>query len=423
MAAENAAAGEAAPKKRILVVSQHFWPENFRISDIVAGLVAGGVEVDVLCGLPNYPDGEWFAGYSYAGPRREQYEGAEIFRSGEVRRKGNTSLRILLNYVSFPALALLRLPRLKKRRYDAVFCYETSPVLMIYPAIAAAKRHKAPLTAYVLDLWPDNLYSVLPVKNRFLRWVAQSVSDWHYKRCTRLIAMSDQLAQRLAEVTKDAKAPPEITVIPQYCEDFYAAQLHDDALAKRFAGRFNLLFAGNLSPAQDLENLIEAVKRVHAAGHTALRVLVVGDGMSRAALEALVVREGLEKDVLFCGRQRPEDIPRWTGMADALFAGLSKSENLGLTVPGKIPSYFAAGRPMLVAADGEAARVAEESGAALVSPAGDAEALAENMIALLLMDDAERRRLAENGRACYEAEYRRGPLLEKLQSFILYGKT
>ena len=151
--------------KRILVVSQHYWPENFRIADICAGFAEDGCEVDVLCGLPNYPKGEWFEGYRYTGPRRESHAGVQIFRAGEIRRRGNTSLRIFLNYISFPVTALFNLPRLHGRKYDAVFCYETSPVLMMLPAVVYAKLHRVPLTTYVLDLWPENLYSVMPVRN------------------------------------------------------------------------------------------------------------------------------------------------------------------------------------------------------------------------------------------------------------------
>ena len=181
---------------RILVVTQHFWPENFRINDIVEGFVQDGLSVDVLCGLPNYPKGEWFDGYSADGPFEEVYKGARVFRAREIPRKGNTGKTIFLNYVSWPLYAAGALKRLPGG-YDAVFCFNTSPVLMCWPAIRYAKKHHIPFTNYVLDLWPENLYSVLPVKNRFMRWVAQSVSDSLYRRCDRLIAMSGPLQERL----------------------------------------------------------------------------------------------------------------------------------------------------------------------------------------------------------------------------------
>ena len=408
--------------KRVLVVAQHFWPENFRINDIVEGFVQSGIEVDVLCGLPNYPAGEYFEGYRYTSPRRQRQFGAEIFRSGEIRRKGNTNLRIFLNYVSFPFFSLFSLPRLHGRPYDAVFCYETSPVLMIFPAIVAARLRKTPLTAYVLDLWPENLYPYLNIQNKALRRLVQAVSDWHYRRCDRLIAMNERQAKRLKEVTRGAKRAPAIVAIPQYCEDFYAEEIHDEALAAQFAGKFNILFAGNISPLQDLPNLVRAMALVRDAGEEGVRVLIVGDGMSKASLESEIEAAGLSEYFTFCGKCAPTEIPRWTGIADALFAGLAGSEGLGLTVPAKITSYFAAGRPLLVAANEEAASASLASGAALVSPAGDAEALAANILKLLHMGGAERRQMGENGRRCYEGEYRRAPLLQKLKHAVL-GKT
>jgi colanic acid biosynthesis glycosyl transferase WcaI len=231
---------------RILVVTQHFWPENFRINDIVEGFVQDGLSVDVLCGLPNYPKGEWFDGYSADGPFEEVYKGARVFRAREIPRKGNTGKTIFLNYVSWPLYAAGALKRLPGG-YDAVFCFNTSPVLMCWPAIRYAKKHHIPFTNYVLDLWPENLYSVLPVKNRFMRWVAQSVSDSLYRRCDRLIAMSGPLQERLCART--GKSTADVAVIPQYCEDFYAVPQHDAALEAQF---FSLDLRDRTRPKQDL---------------------------------------------------------------------------------------------------------------------------------------------------------------------------
>ncbi len=405
--------------KRVLVVAQHFWPENFRINDIVEGFVENGIEVDVLCGLPNYPKGEWFSGYKYTGPRREKKFGADIFRSGEIRRKGNTNIRIFLNFISFPVFSLFSIPRLRGRRYDAVFSYETSPVFMIFPAIVAALVKKAPLVCYVLDLWPENLYPFFNIQNGMIRAALQWVSDWHYRRCKRLIAMNDRQAKRLIDVTKSLKKPPAITSIPQYCEDFYAEDVEDAALQEQYGGYFNILFAGNISPLQDLPNLVAAMKLVKSSSDNNIRVLIVGDGMSREALQNEVEKAGLTEHIVFCGACKPQEIPCWTTLADALFAGLSKSENLGLTVPAKITSYFAAGRPMLVAADDEAARASLASKAAFVSPAGDANALAENILKMHALSQQERDEMGKNGRRCYKQYYSRALLLEKLMQATL----
>ena len=405
-------------RKKLLIVTQHFWPEAFRVNDLAAGFIERGYEVDVLCGLPNYPKGEWFSGYRYTGPRRETHDGVNIIRAGEIRRKGNTGLRIFLNYVSWPVCAVANLWRLKGP-YAAVLCYNTSPVLMNLPAILYAKTHRVPLTSYVLDIWPENLYSVLPVENRFLRGVAHWVSDWHYRRCDRLIAMSESLRRRLCERTK--KPESVVAVIPQHCEDFYAVPIHDEALAARFAGRFNLVFTGNFSPAQSLETVIKAAVKARRQGADALRLVLVGDGMSADALKALAKELDAGGTVEFLPSVRPEQVPAYTALADALAASLSASPDLGMTVPAKIASYMAAAKPLLASMDGEGAAAVAEAGCGLVSAAEDVDALAANMAALCAASDEQRTEMGRRAFAYYETHYRRRAVLDRLEEFILRG--
>ncbi len=406
-------------QKKILVVTQHFWPENFRINDIVEGFLQDGIAVDVLCGLPNYPKGEWFPGYSATGPFEEEWHGAHLYRCKEVPRRGNTSVNIFLNYVSWPwyaAHALHRLPG----GYDAVFCFNTSPVLMCWPAIRYAKKHHIPFTNYVLDIWPENLYSVLNVKNKALRAIAQGVSDALYKKADRLIAMSEPLQQRLCQRT--GMPPQKIAVIPQYCEDFYAVPQPDAALQAQFGGRFNLVFTGTFTPAQSLETVITAVQDARSRGADMLHLLLVGDGMSRAALEAKVKELHAEDSVTFYGSVPATDIPRFTALADALIVCLSDSPDLGLTVPAKVASYMAAGKPVLASMDG-AGNAAVAAAGGLSSPACDAAALADNLLALTRMDAAQRAAMGQSAKEYYLAHYRRSELLRKLEHFILEGRV
>lgn len=404
---------------RILVVTQHFWPENFRINDIVEGFLQDGIAVDVLCGLPNYPKGEWFPGYSAAGPFEEEWHGARLYRCKEVPRRGNTSVNIFLNYVSWPwyaAHALHRLPG----GYDAVFCFNTSPVLMCWPAIRYAKKHHIPFTNYVLDIWPENLYSVLNVKNKALRAIAQGVSDALYKKADRLIAMSELLQQRLCQRT--GMPPQKIAVIPQYCEDFYAVPQPDAALQAQFGGRFNLVFTGTFTPAQSLETVITAVQDARSRGADMLHLLLVGDGMSRAALEAKVKELHAEDAVTFYGSVPATDIPKFTALADALIVCLSDSPDLGLTVPAKVASYMAAGKPVLASMDG-AGNAAVAAAGGLSSPACDAAALTDNLLTLTRMDAAQRAAMGQSAKEYYLAHYRRSELLRKLEHFILEGRV
>lgn len=405
--------------KRILVVTQHFWPENFRINDIVEGFLQDGLEVDVLCGLPNYPKGEWFDGYGPQGPWEEHYGSAQVFRAKEWPRKGNTSVNIFLNYVSWPLYAAAALDRLPGG-YDAVFCFNTSPVLMCWPAIRYARKHKIPFTNYVLDLWPENLYSVLPVSNKLLRRIAQGVSDHLYKQADRLIAMSEPLQHRLCERTGKPKSA--VAAIPQYCEDFYAVPQHDAALEERFAGRFNLVFTGTFTPAQSLDMVLRAVLEARAAGAENLHLLLVGDGMSRESLQTLAQELQAEDAVTFYGSVPAKEVPKFTALADALLISLSDSPDLGLTVPGKLASYMAAGKPILASMNGAGFAAVQQSGGGLVSPACDQHALAENMLRLTTITETDRAALGAKAKEYYLAHYRRAELLRRLETFILQGE-
>ncbi len=426
--------------KRLLIVTQHFWPENFRINDMVDGFLADGIVVDILCGLPNYPHGEWFDGYTAHGPFAEDYHGANVYRCREIARKGNTSLRIFLNYISFPLTAACSLHRLAGG-YDAVLCYNTSPVLMSFPAILAARKFNAPLTNYVLDIWPENLYSVLDIQNTVLRKIASAVSDWHYRRADRLIAMSEGLAERLrARVgTVNAKSCRErikqYAVIPQYCEDFYDSravqgdapctgdhtgsplQNGDTTQNAAHDSVFNIQFAGNFSPAQSLDTAIAAMAIVNA--HTpAIHLHLIGDGMSRSALQTEVQQRNLTHCVHFHNSVSASEIPALAAQADALLIPLANTADLGLTVPAKFASCMAAGKPLLISLDGEGARVAHESGGALISPASNAEALAQNMRTLAALPAAQRAQMGTAAHQYYKTHFDRSTLLKQIEDFI-----
>ena len=213
-----------------------------------------------------------------------------------------------------------------------------------------------------------------------------------------------------------------MAVIPQYCEDFYAVPQHDAALEQRFAGRFNLVFTGTFTPAQSLDMVLRAVLDARAAGAERLHLLLVGDGMSREALQSLAHELHAGDAVTFYGSVPAADVPKFTALADALLISLSDSPDLGLTVPGKLASYMAAGKPVLASMNGAGYTAVHESGGGLVSPACDQKALAENMLALYGMTDAERAELGRKAYAYYAAHYRRAELLKRLEEFTVEGK-
>ncbi len=410
--------GEKALKqKRVLVISQHYWPEQFRITDICEGFAENDIQVDVLCGLPNYPTGYLFEGYSFFKPRKQQKNGVNIFRSSEVLRKNNSNARIFLNYISYPITASFKVLRFIFNKYDAVFCYETSPVLMIFPAIVFAKLKRIPLTTYVLDLWPECLYTTLDVKSPFLRKVATKVSHWHYRRCDKLIAMSDSLKQSLYNITKTVKKRKiEIYTIPQYCESIYEQQIFDKQLQDRLKGKFNIMFAGNFSPAQNLTLLCDVAVLLKQNKINDVNFVMLGSGMSYDDFINYAKQNEVLDYFTMEGQKPITDMPKYQTAVDALYASCAPS--VGIIVPAKVTSYIAAAKPILLSMDGEGAKIVNEINCGLVSKPNNAEQLYENILNLKNMTIEQRKALGDNAKAYHEKYLKRDILLQKLINAI-----
>lgn len=405
-------------KPRILVVCQHYWPESFRINDIADFFVEKGCEVDVLCGLPNYPQGTLHKGYSFFRKRRQLHNGAHVHRVPEITRGNNTNARILLNYLSFPFFSLFYIPWLLTKNYDKIFLYQLSPVMMSIAGIVVGKIRKIETTMYVLDLWPENLFSVLDIQNPILRRIVTHVSHWHYQRVDKLIVLSEQMKQRLSSITNIS--PSRITVIPQASEKIYEVDTSDETLNTKYGKGFNILYAGNISPAQSFGTMIEAAQLLKASGKHDIKWIIVGDGMSKKQMEEDVAAAQLSESFNFEGHKPITEISNYTHVADVLVGCLAKSELLEATIPAKVMSYIASGKPIVLAMDGEVAHLINDTiQCGFVGPTEDATSLAANIAKIYDMPVRERNRLGERARSYHFAHFERNILLNKLYEFVI----
>ena len=405
-------------RKKLLIVGQHFWPESFRINDIADFLAnEKDCEVDVLCGLPNYPSGKFTEGYGYFKKRHEVYKNIKIERAIEIPRGSNSSIRVFVNYISFPFASLFHIPRLLTKRYDKIFLYQISPVMMSIAGIILGKLTRTETTMYVLDLWPENLYSVLDIKNPILRNIIRSVSHWHYRHVDKLIVLSEKMQSKLIDVT--GIASDKICILPQAAEKIYEHEIRDKDLEKRFKKGFNIVFTGSITPAQSFNTIINAAKELHDKGISDINWIIVGDGMSRKQIELDVKKAGLGGIFFFEGQKPVSDIPKYTYIADGLVGCLVKSDLLEATIPAKVMSYIASGKPIILAMDGEVQNlINNEIHGGYVGPTEDYLTLASNIERLYKDSPKDRLRMAKNLKHYHAVNFERNKVLEKLHSFI-----
>lgn len=348
---------------KILVVCQHYYPEPFRITDICEELVKMGHTVSVVTGLPNYPMGTLYQGYESRAKRREEINGVDVHRCFTIPRKTGV-IRRVLNYFSF-AISSSRYVRKLDADYDVVFVNQLSPVMMANSGVKYKKKHGTRLVLYCLDLWPESL-TVGGIKKGSVAYkIFHKVSRKIYSSADRLLITSKSFAKYFEKEF----GINNTEYLPQYAE----ALFDPETCKKEENGYIDLMFAGNVGAAQSVDTIIRAAKLTEDIPN--LRWHIVGEGSELNNCRALA--EDLSaKSVIFHGRHPIEEMPRFYAMADAMLVTMQKNPIVSLTLPGKVQTYMAAGKPIIGAIDGETALVIDEAKCGLCAPAEDHEALA-----------------------------------------------
>lgn len=398
----------------ILVVSQYFWPEDFRINDLVREWQGRGHRVVVLTGTPNYPGGRVFPEFARDPDAFKNYGDASVLRVPMLARSSG-SLRLVLNYISFVLGASLWGPLLLgKHQPDVIFVFGPSPVTVGLPAVLLGRIKRAPVVFWVLDLWPETLAAVGVVKSPRLLSLVGLMVGFIYNRCTLVLGQSQAFLGGITRYCRDAN---KVRYFPSWAEEVYDATFTEPAHeVTAQESVFNVMFAGNIGEAQDFPAILDAADLLRKKA--TVRWLIVGDGRKLEWVQAEVQRRGLESQVILLGRFPVERMPSFFAHADALLVSLKKDPAFSMTIPGKVQSYLLSGIPVLGMLDGEGARVISEAGAGLVCPAGDSVGLAGAVMTLMAMDASEREAMGHQGRAYGHAEFGRGALMDRLMGLL-----
>ena len=399
---------------RILVISQYFWPENFRINDLVAEFCERGHDVTVLTGSPNYPSGAVFPEFR-ANPRAFAKFGAASVSRVPMIRRGKGGARLILNYASFALSAtVFGAWRLRGQTFDVIFVFEPSPITVGLPAVFLRYLKRAPLAFWVLDLWPETLEAIGVVRSRTLLKAVGQLVTFIYNRCDLILAQSKSF---IPQIRRYCGCDGAVEYFPSWSDaefDFSKIAPADEVPVSEEV--FSVLFAGNIGDAQDFPAILDAAERLKE--DRGIRWLIVGDGRASEWVKSEVVRRGLEHCFFLLGRYPVSRMPSFYKHADALLVSLKDEPIFAMTIPGKLQSYLAAGIPVLAMLNGEGADIVDGFGAGLSCPAGDGPALAVSIRKMVGMDIEERHQMGRRGKAVSEQEFDRGALISRLLSWF-----
>lgn len=400
---------------KILVVCQYYYPEPFRITDICESLAERGHEITVLTGLPNYPEGEILPEYSHGKKREEKLNGVNIIRCYEIGRS-KSKAKLFLNYFSYATSATFKALRIKEK-YDVILVNQLSPVMMGIPAIAYKKRLKKKILLYCLDLWPDSLAAGGVMQDSLIYKLFYKISRWVYISADVILVTSSMFENYFRDVLKISEI--SIKHLPQYAEEVFNVNLEQNYISNDENKTYNFVFAGNVGDMQSVETIIRAANELKEIERISFHI--IGDGSRLEDCKKLARDLNISR-MTFYGRKPVEEMPKYYAMADAMIVTLKANKALALTLPGKVQSYMAAGKPILGSIDGETRHVIEKAACGFTCEAENYKVLAKLIKEFCISDKKEQ--MGKNAKCFYIEHYEKEKFITVLENelFDLEGK-
>ena len=396
----------------ILIVAQYFYPESFRINDIATEWVKRGNNVTVLTGIPNYPMGKFFPGYSWTKKRKEQWNGINIIRIPLIAR-GHSSIGMVLNYYSF-VISGWFWNRFNKIKADIVFSYETSPMTQVKVGCGYAKKHKVPHFLYVQDLWPENVETVTGIHNRLIIGPIDRMVDRIYKQVDKIFVTSPSFVDAVVN-RKNPVDPQKVFYWPQYAEEFYRPIENKGYEGIPDDNSFKIAFTGNIGTAQGLDILPQTAKLMKDDN---VRFVIVGDGRYQVEFEKHIDECGVRDKFILLPRVQSTLVPEILSACDAGFISFNKTPLWEMTIPAKLQSYMACGKPIIASASGETKRIIEESQCGICTEIGNAQALADGIKKIMTMDRVQ---MSCNARKYFESHFDKKKLMDEMDNYLAQG--
>lgn len=400
---------------RILILTQYYYPESFKSTDIGEELVKRGHQVDALVGIPNYPEGKYYKGYGVFSRRHEVVNGVNIYRCFQTPRgKKASSIGLSLNFLSFVFSSVLWVLFffVRKKKYDAIITHEPSPITQIIPAIILGKIRRIPVYSWILDIWPDSMVSSIgESKARYIKPILTRITEWVYKN-SRLILVSSKGMMDL--VNRNHDYSDKLVYFPNWCDDILSLPKKE---SDHLPEGFKIMMAGNLNDGIGIEAVVNLAERLRDIED--LYIVLVGGGTREEMLRNAFKGKGLQ-NVIMTGRKPFSEMPDLYAQADAMFLSLKKTDlpHLKATVPLRLQSYMSAGKPILAMVDGSANNVINSADCGFSAPAGDTHTLSDYIRNTVMKDPDAFKAKGMKSRKFFEEYYQKEYCLSNLEYYI-----
>ncbi len=394
---------------KILFFTQYFWPENFRINEIINYFKTSQNSLTILTGYPTYPHKKNFINFKN---KKKSISSSEfkLFRAPIIPRS-DSNISIMLNYISFIISSFFYgIFAMFKTRVDVIFLFCPSPIFSALPAIFINKFFKKKMVIWILDLWPDTIIDLKILKNKYLIKIIKILVKFIYNNTDLILAQSNSIKTEIEKITNT-----KCIYFPSWPEEEVSNSKIDTYLDLKIKNKTKttLMFAGNIGEAQSFETLIEAAKILKELN--SVEWIILGDGRWKKKLINLIEKNNLKEEVKMIDAVSPSKVKYFLDQADALYLSLKNNDTFKKTIPGKLSTYMFSEKPIIASISGETNKIINEANCGFVSEAENFSSLADNVIKFLQLPEEEKKKLGMNAKKYVSKFFEKKKILNSLE--------
>lgn len=388
--------------KRILIYTNHYFPEQFKINDVVDWFLEENLEIRVITGIPNYPGGKFYNGYNFFSKKlTEVRQNIIVNRLPLIPRGSGSKLLIILNYLSYfiSTIAFTIYLILFKKKYEVVLVHHTSPFLISIAPIIYKKFQSSKNILWDLDIWPQTLVGMNIIRNKTLIKTLEFTVKKIYKHYDKVLVSSISLKDILKSRINDNK----LDIFPNWADEVIESKKLNKNIEFRVDPSFlNIMYMGNIGEAQDFKTVVKCFKKLK---NLKVKLYLIGGGRYKSRLQKLVSISGLNSQMIFIDYQDLSSVYSYSLKADFLFLSLKNEEIFAHTLPAKLQTYMSLGKPILGMISGEANKLINESNIGIAVDSGDYIKLA-NEIKNILNNKYDKNIMTLNSSALYDKKFK-----------------
>ena len=353
--------------KKILIISENFFPEEFKINEVANDWIEKGYEVDVITQVPTYPFSEVYAGYKNKLFSKESVAGINIYRVKAVTGYKESVTRKIAKHLVFMLLSSM-FALINGGKYKYIFGFGVGAFTGMLPVALIKILYKNKTMIWIQDIWPDSVYAS-GIKRTILREaILKKYVSFVYSNTDSIAVSSRGFINKITPYLEKSKP---IDYLPNWADKL---NINTESIVLSKDKKIHLTFAGNIGRVQNLKKVIYAFSELTRKYLSKAQLNIIGDGSEVKSLQEFVSINNI-KNVVFHGKIARRDIGGYLYASDYLIISLINRPIYSATVPSKLQTYIAARKPIIAIINGETSEIVREYSLGYCADPDDVESI------------------------------------------------